>query len=35
MTMRAEAAQAAQTPITPGEIEIEVSLTLTVAIGSR
>jgi uncharacterized protein len=35
MAMRAEAAQAAQTPISPGEIEIEVSVTLTVAIAGR
>jgi uncharacterized protein YggE len=33
--MRAEAAQAAQTPISPGEIEIDVSVTLTVAIGAK
>jgi uncharacterized protein YggE len=35
MAMRAEAAQAAQTPISPGEIEIDVSVTLTVAIGAK
>jgi uncharacterized protein len=35
MTMRAEMAQTAQTPISPGEIEIEASVTLTVALASR
>ncbi|HYN10141.1 MAG TPA: SIMPL domain-containing protein [Vicinamibacterales bacterium] len=35
MTMRAEAAAPAQTPISLGEIEIRVSVTLTVAIGAR
>jgi hypothetical protein len=35
MSMRAEAAPPAQTPISPGEIEIRVSVTLTVAIGSK
>jgi uncharacterized protein len=34
-TMRAEVAATAQTPISPGEIEIRVSVTLTVAIGAR
>ncbi|HEY7474266.1 MAG TPA: SIMPL domain-containing protein [Vicinamibacterales bacterium] len=35
MSMRAEAAPPAQTPISPGEIEIRVSVTLMVAIGSK
>ena len=34
-TMRSEVAATAQTPISPGEIEIRVSVTLTVAIGAR
>lgn len=36
MTMRAETAQAsAQTPVTPGEIEIQATVTLTVAIAGK
>ena len=35
MAMRAEAAAAPQTPISPGEIEIEASVVLTVAIAGK